>query len=76
MMCFKGLKSDSLKTWNLLPNQPDWGSDIIAGYRPGEAGAMSRLTTFLARNFQTFTASCFWRNIAAPNLDCGKAEPL
>ena len=41
------LKSDDLDDWALLPTRPDWGSDIIRQYQPGETGAANRLSAFL-----------------------------
>jgi len=47
LTCFDEVESEDLDSWGLLPTRPDWGSDIIANYRPGEAGAAERLTSFL-----------------------------
>jgi len=42
------LQSDALKSWNLLPKTPDWGSKLLDHHTPGEAGAARRLEEFLA----------------------------
>ena len=47
LTCVADLPSDDLKAWGFLPTAPDWGSKILAHHRPGEAGAMERLTDFL-----------------------------
>ena len=50
-----GLKSDDLNDWKLLPTQPDWGSDIISQYQPGEVGAANRLSAFLDGPIKTLS---------------------
>jgi deoxyribodipyrimidine photo-lyase len=40
-----GAKSDSLKSWKLLPAKPDWAKGF--GWTPGEEAARERLTDFL-----------------------------
>lgn len=47
--CYSGdLGSDDLAAWDLLPSSPDWGAKMMDHHRPGEAGAMERLNSFLA----------------------------
>jgi len=40
-------RSDSLSDWGLLPTKPDWAGGMLAAWTPGEAGAHSRLESFL-----------------------------
>jgi deoxyribodipyrimidine photo-lyase len=47
LSCVEGLRSETLSNWGLLPSAPDWASDMMTEYRPGEVGAMDRLTSFL-----------------------------
>jgi deoxyribodipyrimidine photo-lyase len=42
-----GVASDRLEDWNLLPTTPDWAGGLRAEWTPGEAGAASRLKSFL-----------------------------
>ena len=44
----KGLYSDEIADWNLLPSSPDWGSKIMIYHSAGEDHAMQRLTSFLS----------------------------
>ena len=39
--------SDKLASWRLLPVKPDWAGGLREAWRPGEAGAGSRLAAFL-----------------------------
>lgn len=43
----KGLESDKLADWGLLPTQPNWADGFEAMWKPGEAGAKKRLEMFL-----------------------------
>ena len=43
----KGIASDSLASWHLLPTKPDWSGGMQAEWVPGEAGARQRLITFI-----------------------------
>jgi len=43
----KGLASDRLEAWALLPKHPDWAADWRTAWTPGEAGAQLRLREFL-----------------------------
>lgn len=45
--CVKGVKTDALDDWGLLPRRPDWGSKMLTYHTPGEAGAAQRLKDFL-----------------------------
>lgn len=39
---------DALADWHLRPSRPDWAGGLRATWSPGEAGARSRLETFMA----------------------------
>ncbi len=41
------LAGDQLDDWALLPRRPDWAGGLRERWRPGEAGAWSRLAGFL-----------------------------
>ncbi len=40
-------RSADLSDWSLLPTHPDWSQGLRESWTPGEAGAQSRLTSFL-----------------------------
>lgn len=40
-------KSEALGSFDLLPAKPDWAGGLRAEWTPGEAGAMTRLSSFL-----------------------------
>ena len=42
----KGIASDALDDWRLLPTRPDWAAGLRATWTPGEAIAQQRLATF------------------------------
>lgn len=42
-------KSDALADWELLPARPDWAEGFRKEWKPGEAGALERLTIFAER---------------------------
>ncbi len=41
--------SEELANWRLRPTAPDWASGLREAWRPGEAGARSRLERFLGK---------------------------
>jgi len=43
----KGVASEALNEWELLPTQPDWAGGIRETWMPGEDGAAERLRDFL-----------------------------
>ena len=45
---FRGLGSDKVTDWNLLPASLDWGNKIMTYHNAGEVHAMGRLKRFLA----------------------------
>ena len=75
-----GVQSDDLESWNLHPTAPDWSSGLQAAWTPGEAGAMARLTEFLAEGVASYAAQ---RDVPAvdgtsrlsPHLAWGEISP-
>jgi deoxyribodipyrimidine photo-lyase len=48
LTAFKGkLKSEALKSWDLLPTKPDWAGGLRETWTPGEQGAAARLTSLM-----------------------------
>lgn len=45
---------ENLEDWNLLPTNPDWAKNWQDLWQPGEAGAMSRLETFLEEDIKGY----------------------
>lgn len=43
----KGIDSERLDDWDLLPSKPDWAGGLRDSWTPGEAGAAARLQAFL-----------------------------
>ncbi len=41
------IASDDLASWDLLPTKPNWAQSFEPEWRPGEAGALAALNTFL-----------------------------
>lgn len=73
-----GVASDDLDAWQLLPTSPDWAGGF-AVWKPGEAGAASRLADF-ARRAARYDAN---RNLPSvegssrlsPHLALGEVSP-
>ncbi len=42
-------ESERLEDWALLPTSPDWAGGMRETWQPGEAGAMERLDSFVAK---------------------------
>ncbi len=72
-------QSQALETWNLQPTKPDWTGGFSL-WVPGEAGAQTRLGTFLAKGLARYTEG---RNVPAaeavsrlsPHLHFGEISP-
>lgn len=47
LACQGCLRSEDIGAWRLWPTLPDWATDILKDYTPGEDGATERLTSFL-----------------------------
>lgn len=76
----RGLPSDTLSNWRLLPKRPNWAAGFAPLWRPGEAGAWSRLDDFLenrAGGYATgrdFPAAGRVSNLS-PHLQMGEITP-
>ena len=49
------IQSDDLKTWDLLPNKPDWGSKLKQHWQIGPNGAHNSLNQFLEGPVKDYT---------------------
>ena len=47
-------KSDTLKTWDLLPTKPDWAAGFRDTWQPGEAGAHARAKRFMRESLSGY----------------------
>ena len=47
-------KSEALASWGLHPTKPDWSKGFSDEWKPGEAGALKRLETFLDNALSTY----------------------
>ena len=72
--------SDRLEDWSLLPTKPDWAGGLRALWKPGEAGAHTRLHDFLRAAVQKYATA---RNMPgvegtsmlSPHLAWGEISP-
>ena len=48
------IKTDRLKDWGLLPEQPDWAGGLREVWTPGEAGAQQRFRHFLQHGLRGY----------------------
>lgn len=47
---YRGLSSERLADWKLLPQEPDWAQGLRERWQPGEQGGQARLQKFLEHN--------------------------
>ncbi len=76
----KAPKSDRLADWSLHPQKPDWSKGFSAAWRPGEAGAVERLDTFLDTALDEYAADRNRPDIVgtsrlSPHLHFGEISP-
>ncbi len=74
-------KSDTLKSWGLLPQKPDWAGGLRDAWTPGAAGAQARLATFLASGLKGYAENRNRPDLPAtsrlsPHLAFGEISPL
>lgn len=50
----RGLASDTLAAWGLLPKRPDWAGGLRDVWTPGEAGAHARLESFVVHALKDY----------------------
>ncbi|PQA85396.1 cryptochrome/photolyase family protein [Hyphococcus luteus] len=75
------LKSDSLKDWALLPQEPNWAEGFEPLWTPGEAGARERLRDFLNDIIQDYKdgrdrPDKDYTSRLSPHLAFGEISPL
>jgi deoxyribodipyrimidine photo-lyase len=76
----RGVKTDRLEDWNLLPRHPDWAVGLRESWTPGEAGARLTLQAFLAGPVQNYAATRDYPGIAgtsklSPHVHFGEISP-
>ena len=74
------IKSDTLKSWALLPTKPDWAPGFREMWAPGEVGAHERLAGFLDRALATYAEDRNRPDIEgtsrlSPHLHFGEISP-
>lgn len=72
--------SDPLKSWNLLPHNPDWAEGFNTVWTPGEAGARKRLEDFLASGARQYAGGRDrpdkpYTSGLSPHLHFGEVSP-
>ncbi|KPP82822.1 MAG: deoxyribodipyrimidine photo-lyase [Oceanicaulis sp. HLUCCA04] len=76
----KGVHSDALSLWGLLPSSPDWATGFGPVWTPGEAGAWQRLERFCEEAAKDYSDT---RNLPgvegtsrlSPHLHFGEISP-
>ncbi|MYI73524.1 MAG: deoxyribodipyrimidine photo-lyase [Candidatus Dadabacteria bacterium] len=74
------IRSDSLKEWKLLPQGPDWSTDWLDMWTPGEQGAFLRLDSFLEQSATGYGSKRDRLDIAgtsklSPHFHLGEISP-
>ncbi|WP_425408816.1 cryptochrome/photolyase family protein [Hyphococcus sp.] len=74
-------KSEKLASWNLLPVNPDWATEIAETWSPGEQGARDRLNHFLNDNINDYAdgrdrPDKDFTSRLSPHLSFGEIGPL
>jgi deoxyribodipyrimidine photo-lyase len=71
--------SERLEDWGLVPSKPDWAGGMRETWQPGEAGALARLETFVARaaryDERRNLPSCEGTSMLSPHLHFGEVSP-
>ncbi|SDU01508.1 deoxyribodipyrimidine photo-lyase [Stappia sp. ES.058] len=72
--------SDRLEDWALLPTRPDWTGGLRETWRPGEAGALARLETFLCDRLADYAGhrdepGAAVTSMLSPHLRFGEISP-
>ena len=76
----KGIDSDSLASWALLPKKPNWAAAWDKYWTPGEDGAQARLDAFLRSDLKDYATArdrMAGRNtsLLSPHLHFGEISP-
>ncbi len=71
---------DPLRSWSLLPSNPDWAEGFAGVWSPGEAGAQRKLQTFVhegLRGYRTRRDYPAARNVSrlSPHIHWGEISP-
>lgn len=80
LKCFSHSKSDDLKKWNLLPQNPNWTKDFNQYHQPGTAGAHKRLEHFLMEHISQYPNNRDFPHLdvtshLSPHLHFGEISP-
>ena len=75
----KGVASDGLDDWGLLPRRPDWSGGF--DWTPGETGASDALADFVSRALKSYSKGRDLPGVAgtsrlSPHLHFGEIAPL
>ena len=74
------IKSETLSSWKLLPNKPNWAAGWEKYWTPGEQGAQKRLDAFLRSDLKDYSTArdrMAGRNtsLLSPHLHWGEVSP-
>jgi len=74
------LDSDTLASWKLLPQKPDWAAEWGQFWTPGEHGAHKRLDAFLRNDLKDYAAArdrpaARNTSLLSPHLHFGEISP-
>ncbi|MBC7725920.1 MAG: deoxyribodipyrimidine photo-lyase [Burkholderiaceae bacterium] len=74
------VESDVLDDWGLLPTGPDWAQGLRDAWTPGEAGAISRLGTFVDEGLPLYSEhrdepAVLATSNLSPHLRWGEVSP-
>ncbi|MEM8800817.1 MAG: deoxyribodipyrimidine photo-lyase [Pseudomonadota bacterium] len=73
-------QSEALSDWKLLPTSPNWATGFDANWTPGEAGALTRLNSFLSARIGDYSEKRDFPSIdgtsgLSPHLRFGEISP-
>ena len=76
----RGIESDNLASWALLPKRPNWAAGWDKYWTPGEDGAQARLDDFLRSDLKDYATArdrMAGRNtsLLSPHLHFGEVSP-
>lgn len=75
----RGVTSDQLTDWKLLPTKPDWSKAFAGLWTPGEEGASKRLNHFLEHGLADYNRRDFpalnTTSHLSPHLHVGELSP-
>lgn len=56
MKTIKGVSSDRLEDWDLLPKKPDWSAGLVKSWKVGELAAQRALKKFIEERLEDYVA--------------------